>query len=427
MNDLHRHHLLDIYMKTRRNILKIPIPLAYGMRYGGWNDRVLGETRAPPIVERSLNLYTGHSTITECLLYADFYIYYRYITKNRGMKMKFPKKFLIIITAILVAATFALSGCGQGEGAAIQATDAQMAEDSIQGNIVVYHAGSLSVPFEALEKRFEELHPGVDVQRTPGGSRKIARQITELGDKVDVLCSADYTVIDTLVMPEFASWNALFAENSMVIMYSKGSKYAGEIDADNWYDVITREGVNYGHSDPDADPCGYRSVLLWQLAEKHYGKEGINRRLVGSHKAENVRPKSVELIAMLETGALDYAFEYESVAIQHAKKNPDIEYVKLPVEINLSSIEYKDFYANATIELNGKEPGEKITQKGEPIVYSLTMPSTGENSEAAVEFLKFLFDEDEGVRILKEEGQPVLDSVKVFGEENLPKGLLESM
>ncbi|KDR95432.1 tungstate/molybdate binding protein [Peptoclostridium litorale DSM 5388] len=341
--------------------------------------------------------------------------------------MKFSKKLLGIFTALLMASTFALAGCGQGEESLTQAANAQQEEDSLQGDLVVYHAGSLSVPFEALEKRFEELHPGVDVQRTPGGSRKIARQITELGDKVDVLCSADYTVIDTLVMPEFASWNALFAENSMVIMYSKDSKYAGEIDADNWYDVITRDGVNYGHSDPNADPCGYRSVLLWQLAEKHYGKDGINQKLVDSCKAENIRPKSVELIAMLETGALDYAFEYESVAIQHAKKNPDLDYVKLPMEINLSSLDYKDFYANATIELDGKEPGEKITKKGEPIVYSLTMPNTGENSEAAVEFLKFLFDEKEGVRILKEEGQPVLDAVNVFGEENIPEGLSESI
>lgn len=340
--------------------------------------------------------------------------------------MKFSKKFLSIMLSIMVAAILALAGCGQGEEAADTA-NVEKAEDSLQGELVVYHAGSLSVPFEALEKRFEELHPGVDVMRTPGGSRKIARQVTELGDKVDILCSADYTVIDTLVMPEFASWNALFAENSMVIMYSKDSKYADEINSDNWYDVITRDGVNYGHSDPNADPCGYRSVLLWQLAEKHYAVDGLNKKLVDSCKAENVRPKSVELIAMLETGALDYAFEYESVAMQHAKKNPDLGYVKLPVEINLSSLDQKDFYANATIELDGKEPGEKITKKGEPIVYSLTMPNTGEHSEIAVEFLKFLFDENEGMNILREEGQPVLDGVKVFGGENLPEGLSDSI
>ncbi|WP_028857543.1 tungstate ABC transporter substrate-binding protein WtpA [Psychrilyobacter atlanticus] len=329
----------------------------------------------------------------------------------------FKKKNLWLI--ILMLGALFLGGCENKDSN----SDVKIKENQLEGKLVIYHAGSLTIPFESLEKEFEEKYPKVDVIRTPGGSRTVARKVTEFGDSVDILCSADYTVIDTLVMPDFANWNGLFAENSMVIVYSKHSQYADEITSENWYEVLTRKGVNYGHSDPNADPCGYRSVLLWQLAENHYGIEGLNNKLLKNCPPRNVRAKAVQLIAMLDTGALDYAFEYESVAMQHAKKNPNLMYVKLPKEINLSSIDYKNDYAKSTIQLDGKTPGEFITKKGQPIVYSLTMPNTGENNEIAIEFLKFLFDKEQGLRLLEEAGQPVLNDIKVFGEENLPMEL----
>lgn len=331
----------------------------------------------------------------------------------------FRKNKLFAVMLILALSAFMIAGCGGADQAQAPADQAK----DLEGELVVYHAGSLTVPFEAVEKEFEALHPNVDIQRTAGGSRTIARKVTELGDKVDVLASADYTVIDTLVMPDFADWNALFARNSMVIMYTDKSKYADEITKKNWTEVLLRDGVNYGHSEPDADPCGYRTVLTWQLAEKKYEQEGLFQDLMDHCPAKNVRPKSVELISMLETGAMDYAFEYESVARQHQLMNSEFKYVELPKKINLSSIEEADFYKDATIELAGKEPGETVTKKGQPIVYSLTMPKTGENNELAVEFLKFLFDREGGLKVLEDNGQPVLETIEVNGAENLPEGL----
>lgn len=344
-------------------------------------------------------------------------------------------KLLSIILVLSLVCLLVATGCSQKSEAPAntnEQTEPQSNENSelseqakeLEGELILYHAGSLSVPLQELEKEFEKMHPGVDVKRTSGGSRTIARKVVELGDKVDILCSADYTVIDTLMIPDYANWNALFAENSMVIMYSVNSKFADEITSDNWYEILLKEDVNFGHSEPNADPCGYRSVLLWQLAEDYYNIEGLNDQIINARKEKNIRPKSVELISMLETGALDYAFEYESVAIQHSKMNPDLKYVKLPVEINLSSIDQKDFYEKAIIELDGKEPGTTVTKKGQPIVYSLTMPNTGKNNEIAIEFLKFLFDREQGMKLLQESGQPILEEITVFGDENLPEELL---
>jgi len=318
----------------------------------------------------------------------------------------------LVCLLVLVFSTVMIAGCG---GAADNSASSDQAKD-LEGKIVVYHAGSLAIPFEALEKEFESLHPDVDIQRTSSGSTKLSRKIVDLGDKVDIYASADYSIIDNALIPDYASWNALFANNSMVIMYTDQSKYADEINKDNWYEILLREDVNYGHSNPNDDPCGYRSVLCWQLAEKKYEEPGLYQKLCDGCPEENVRPKSVELISLLETGTLDYAFEYESVARQHADANPAFKWVELPSKVNLSEIKYIDFYKNATLETAGSEPGATVTRVGAPIVYGITMPKSGENSELALEFLKFFFDKDQGLKILQENGQPVPDSIEVHGE-----------
>ncbi len=299
------------------------------------------------------------------------------------------------------------------------------ADQSLEGEVIVYHAGSLTVPVDNIRKAFNEIYPNIEVKTEAGGSVALARQIAELGKKVDVMMSADYTVIDNILIPDHASWNTVFAVNSLVIMYTDSSKFADEINTDNWYEILLRDGVQFGHSEPEQDPCGYRSVLLFQLAENHYKIDGLNQDIIDHIPQKNIRPKSVELIALLETGALDYAFEYESVALQHQAMDERFKFVRLPDAINLSSLAYADDYAKATIELSGAEPGTKIVTKGEPIVFSLTMPFTGENHDNAIAFLRFLLNPEQGLKILYEAGQPVIEVEAFQGKDNIPEELAD--
>jgi molybdate/tungstate transport system substrate-binding protein len=325
-------------------------------------------------------------------------------------KRKFKSFILLTLVVVMLAGSLMMSG---------------LAGEPLKGELVIFHAGSLTVPVDNLKKAFNEIYPDVEIKTEAGGSRAIAREVAEIGKKADILMSADYVVIENLLIPDHANWNTVFAVNSMVIMYTDQSKFADEVNTENWYEILLRDGVQYGHSEPNQDPCGYRSVLLFQMAENYYQKEGLNQALLDHIPEKNIRPKSVELIALLETGALDYAFEYESVALQHQAMDSRFKYVKLPDAINLSSLKYADDYARATIELSGAQPGETIITKGEPIVYSLTMPFSGENRENAIAFLKFLFDPEQGLKILYESGQPIVEVEAVSGRENVPPELLD--
>ncbi len=282
--------------------------------------------------------------------------------------------------------------------------------------LIIFHAGSLSIPFSKIEKEFEARYPKVDILRESGGSTRMTRMICEVGKPADIMAAADYSVIDNFLIPEFASWNVRFATNQLVLCYTDKSKYSSEIDSDNWYEILLRKDVVWGHADPNLDPCGYRSLMVMQLAEKFYNKAGLYRKLLANRPKKNIRPKSVELISLLQTGNMDYAWEYLSVAVQHRLK-----YVKLDDHINLGNYSYDNFYRQAVVRVAGKKPGRLITKYGKACTYGITMLNSARNPEAAIAFLEFLFEPEGGLKILREMGQPPFIPCRVPSREMFEK------
>jgi molybdate/tungstate transport system substrate-binding protein len=307
--------------------------------------------------------------------------------------------------AFLVLTLLTLAGAAQAEPS---------------GKLIIFHAGSLSVPFAAIEKNFEARYPKVDVLREAGGSTKMARLISEVGKPADIMASADFVVIDKNLIPKFASWNVRFASNQMVLCYTDKSKFADEINSDNWADILLRKGVVWGHSDPNLDPCGYRSLMVLQLAEKFYKRPGLYDRLLANRPEKNIRPKSVELISLLQAGHMDYAWEYLSVAVQH-----HLKYVTLDNHLNLGDFALNDFYANAKVKVTGKKPGTFIDRVGKSITYGITEIDKAPNPEAADAFLAYLFDPEGGLKILREMGQPPFVPVRTTaaGMAKMPASL----
>lgn len=285
------------------------------------------------------------------------------------------------------------------------------------GKLIIFHAGSLAEPVQALTEAFRARYPGVTVQTEASGSNEAARKIRELGREADLLLSADYRVIDHLLIPEFAEGNIRFARNEMVIAYTDRSRYADEVSTDNWYEIIGRDGIICGRADPNTDPCGYRTLMVWQLAEAHYRIPGLYHRLEARCPKAYIRPKSVELIALLQSGDVDYAFEYRSVALQHG-----FRFVELPPEINLGSEEYATFYGGANVEIAGTDPGETVTMVGEPIVYGVTILRDAPNPDLALEFVKFLIG-PEGQAIMERMGQLPIVPPTTGDRDALPAAL----
>jgi molybdate/tungstate transport system substrate-binding protein len=290
------------------------------------------------------------------------------------------------------------------------------AED-ISGDLMIFHAGSLSVPLKEVSEAFQKEYPAVKVLREAAGSRECARKVTDLGKPCDVLASADYAVIDTLMIPKFAEWGIKFAGNEMIIAYTEKSRHAAEINAGNWHSILMRDDVTFGRAQPNADPCGYRTVLTAKLAEKHYNLPGFTEKFIAKD-TQHLRPKETDLLALMETNTIDYLFIYRSVAEQHGLK-----WLILPDEINLKKPELADLYRSVSIELSGSKPGETITQVGEPMVYGVTIPKNAPNPKAALAFVQFLLKKDKGLAILERNGQPGVVPSPTATYDKLPDSL----
>ncbi len=300
---------------------------------------------------------------------------------------------------------------------------------SAKEKIIVFHAGSLSVPFKKISNAFETEYPEFTVERQASGSRMAARKIVDLHMPCDVMASADYSVINNLLIStNNAKFNALFATNSMAIVFTPKSKYANIINSKNWPEILLKKGVVVGHSNPNDDPCGYRAMLVAKLAEKFYHIKGFFGKLFGYpdfYKAGMektgkiiVRPKETDLLALLQTHNIDYIFLYKSVAIQH-----HLKYIALPPQISLSSKKYAKFYKTVYFKVVGKKPGEFIVKKGQPMVYGITIPQNDNSpidKKGAVLFVKFLFSAT-GRKIMKECGQGVINPPKIIGDASILK------
>lgn len=268
--------------------------------------------------------------------------------------------------------------------------------------IIIFHAGSLSVPFKRLADEYEKRNPEIKVLLEPAGSLVCARKITELKKPCDIIASADYFVIDELLIPNYATWGIRFATNEIVIAFQEKSKYSEEIDSTNWMDILLRNDVTYARPDPNSDPCGYRSVLTIKLSEDYYRKPGLTEELLSKNR-EFIRPKEVDLVALVEANAVDYMFQYKSVAIQH-----NLKYIELPHDINLGDPLKNNIYNSVSYDVTGSTPGSKMTVKGEYINYSLAVLTNSPNKDEAIDFVAFLVSH-EGMDFFRKNGQePIL-------------------
>lgn len=281
--------------------------------------------------------------------------------------------------------------------------------------LTIFHAGSLTKPLNELSRLFKQSHRNLEIRLESSGSLVVARKIIDLGKIPDLAFFADYRIFHLFLYPDYADFQVKFASNSIVLAFTEDSLFSDELNDSNWFDIILKSGVKFGFSNPDLDPCGYRTLMTIQLAEKYYDSPGLFRNFKSSPNALILK-KSTDLVSYLQLGELDYAFLYKSEAV-----NSGLKVLELPAEINLGSERFAANYKTAVLEITGKG-GKKIELHGEPILYSFTILKAAKNKARAIEFVKFLMSE-KGKEIFKRYGFSILGSPIIDIPENLPKQL----
>ncbi len=359
------------------------------------------------------------------------------------MNNPFPHRIL----AIILIMVFALAGCTG------KSSTGTRPAGSGKTPLIVFAAGSLILPFEDLEKAFESKYPNIDVQAEYHGSIQVIRQVTDLHIPVDVVATADASLVPMLMYatddPDtgrpFANWYIQFASNHLALAFRPGSKYAGEINTDNWFTILARRDVKVGIADPRFDATGYRALMAYALAQDYYHKNTLFTDMfsggfafpLGIFKDDDlttitvpeivetkpnshivIRGASIQLIALLESGDLDYAFEYESVIQQHG-----LNMVHLPDAINLGEQEYNHTYSTVQVNLDFQRFASVKPQfRGERIGYGITIPSNAPHPIDAELFIAFLLG-PEGRSIMQADHHPIFDPSIGYHYVDIPHSL----
>ncbi|PKO11893.1 MAG: tungstate ABC transporter substrate-binding protein WtpA [Chloroflexi bacterium HGW-Chloroflexi-10] len=357
---------------------------------------------------------------------------------------------------LLLIFTGSLCGCSSpGKNSAVLTPISTVVQPPEKTKLVVFAAGSLIVPFQELEQAFEAVYPEIDVQMEYHGSIQVIRHVTEIHEEIDVVASADAALIPQLmfqsIIPEtdqpYADWSIRFAGNKLALAYQKKSHYADEITSDNWAEILARPDVRLGLSDPRFDALGYRALMAFALqeaAQQNYSlftpmftgqfnppvtifREESSTQISVPEILETassahilMRGASIQLVALLQSGDIDYAFEYESVIRQHGLKM-----LALANTVNLGISEMDSFYRQVEVELDFKRFASIQPQFfGERIGYGITIPNNAPHPEAAEKFIAFLLSEP-GRAVMEKNYHPMFTQPLSEGFENLPQSLIK--
>jgi len=320
----------------------------------------------------------------------------------------FRMKGIIIVFIGLLLTAFSCNTNLQNDKVVIDSTEAQ-------GDLIIFYSSSMTIPMKKIIADFEQEYPHVKVLADASGSRTATLKISEMNRACDILISSDYQVINNLLIPIYTNWYIEFASNEIVLAYNDSCLGSNEINTENWFNIIQKDSIRFGRTDPDSDPCGIRSVLAIKLAEKHYQVDGLKDQLLFKDK-KWIRPNDLDLLKLLDNKELDYIFIYKSVAEQR-----ELSYVLLPEQINLGSPKDSTFYGSVSMKVSSNKPGSYILRRGEPIKYAFTVLNTAPNPIAAEAFAQFLISKKKGLNILKNSHMQVLDSLVFQPNDSIMK------
>jgi molybdate/tungstate transport system substrate-binding protein len=269
-------------------------------------------------------------------------------------------------------------------GIPFQSPPAVAAEPELTGKLNILVAASLTDLFKKAKAAFEQEHPKVEVLIESGASMVLIRKVTDLTKEADVIVVADSTLIPAFLMPEHADRSTDFLTEQIALFVGNNAKYRDTITPENWPEILLKPEVEYGISNPEIAPIGYRTLMVWQLAERYYKKPGLYRQLREKLPMKNIRPNAVALLTLLKAGELDYIFDYLSMA-----KQAGIRAIPLPPQINLGDPKFAEQYRTVSVEIPGEKPGTHKKIQGGPILYSIAPLKAAPNPKAAQAFIEF--------------------------------------
>ncbi|MDA3914985.1 extracellular solute-binding protein [Oleiagrimonas sp.] len=263
----------------------------------------------------------------------------------------------------------------------------------------VAYAGSMGVVMDrAAGPAFAKTHH-VTYQGIGHGSYGLARLLAAGQMRADVFIAITSGPVRLLQQDGRVRRAVPVASTQMAISWSPHSRYAARFRAaaqgkTPWYTVLETPGLRFGRTDPKTDPQGRNTLLMLQLAARHYRQPGLMQRIAGPPRNPRQVFTETSLLSRLEAGQIDATAGYLSAIRSH-----HLPALTLPPAINLGDpARMATSYRHAGITLaDGK------TLRVQPLVFYAAVLSNARHPRLARDFIAFLRSA-RGQAMLREHG-----------------------
>jgi ABC-type molybdate transport system substrate-binding protein len=244
----------------------------------------------------------------------------------------------------------------------------------------------------------------------------------------DVIAPADHRVIDAMLVPAgLADYSIGFAAGRMVVAYSASDSRAAALQVSGtfappasvprvsgaWHEVLTAPGVRIAGAHPFLDPGGYRSHMMFELAQSSLNLPGLYNALLQHYQVTPADPAPGAAAAVLGR-EFSFQFTYEHTAAAAAKRDPSYRYALLPESIDLSSANEAQ-YAGSRMTIPGLGTAGSapwVTIPASRVAWGVTIATNSRHRDAALSFLSSLLGPP-GREALAANGPPPLAPARV--------------
>jgi len=311
--------------------------------------------------------------------------------------------------------------------ASASASASGSASASVSGTANVAYASSLEYLNENVVKPAFTAATGAGYSGTGNSSGTLESDIAagEISPNVFESVGGDNI---TPLEPKYTNWYIPYAATSMVIAYNPKSKYASEFKAyadgskplsSLFSTLLQTPGLKLGRTDPNTDPQGRDFIYMLELAQKYYNlpSDTVSKILgtsdFGTSKSSQIYAES-SLDSTLESGQLDASSAFVTQAIEL-----HLDYIPLPVQINLGDGTLASTYKTATVKLeNG------MTKSGSPQVIDITQ--IGSATPAGTAFIAYTLS-PAGLAQYKAGGFKLITPTVVGDKSNVPSAVLSEL
>jgi|GEM_PF-316735 len=298
-------------------------------------------------------------------------------------------------------------------------------------------AGTLKFAFGSILTTFEGLYPSISVAPPLFAGSSLVAQTENTTQKFSVEAAADTTTMPSIIFPNLANYEIAFGQTQMVIIVNLNSSAGLQLynmwkDVqglpvmstqwnETWQQMFTLIALNsstmVGVSNPFTDPSGYQGAGMIRLAGlTFFGNiSSLYDAIYNNPSKYYMADTETTLVTLMQTQHIDFIISsYLSNAMPQTGNSTQthLAYITLPDAVNLGVLSDVNYYHQANF--NYTELGTTKSFTINPVIYTITIPTSSTNAAAAALFIQTLFSQT-SQSILEANGiTPILPGI-VYG------------